>query len=70
METNEIIEQIRNMPLSQRIYVLEKALQSIREEEGDSKVKDAAEALYPEYSTDKELTAFTDLDFEDFYETR
>jgi hypothetical protein len=30
----------------------------------------AAEALYSDYKTDKELTAFTDLDFERFYEAK
>jgi hypothetical protein len=30
----------------------------------------AAEALLSDYKTDKDLTAFTNIDFEDFYETR
>jgi len=30
----------------------------------------AAEALYEDYKDNKELTAFTNLDFENFYEAR
>lgn len=33
-------------------------------------MKKAADKLYEIYQTDKELTVFTDLDFEQFYETR
>lgn len=33
-------------------------------------MKKAADTLYTDYKSDKELTAFTNLDFEDFYETR
>ncbi len=33
-------------------------------------MQNAAEALYSDYKTDEELTIFTNLDFEDFYETR
>ena len=31
-------------------------------------MKKAADNLIADYKTDTELTAFTDLDFEDFYE--
>jgi hypothetical protein len=30
----------------------------------------AAESLYQDYKNDKELTAFTDIDLDNFYETR
>jgi hypothetical protein len=30
----------------------------------------AVEALYDDYVNDKELTAFTSLDFDNFYETK
>lgn len=42
----------------------------IRKEEDDDEMKKAAEELYEDYLRDKELTAFTNLDFDHFYETR
>jgi hypothetical protein len=30
----------------------------------------AAESLYSDYAENKELTAFTDIDFDNFYETK
>jgi hypothetical protein len=35
-----------------------------------NQMKKAAAALYSDYKLDKELIAFTNIDFEDFYETR
>lgn len=70
MRTSEIIQEIQGLPFQKRIYVIEKALQSIRKQETTNVMHVAAEALLPDYLTDKELTVFTDLDFEKFYETR
>ncbi len=70
MRTSEIIQEIQGLPFQKRIYVIEKALQSIRKQETINAMNIAAEALLPDYLTDKELTVFTDLDFENFYETR
>ena len=36
----------------------------------DQRLKNAVNELYSEYKTNKELTAFTSIDGEDFYETR
>ena len=33
-------------------------------------MKKAADDLYDDYTTDNELTAFTNLDFVDFYEAK
>lgn len=70
MTTNEIIKEIQKLPIQRRIYVIEKAIRSIRKLEEKNQLKEAANALLNDYKADKELTAFTDLDFEDFYETR
>jgi len=70
MRTNELIKEIQRLPISKRIYVVEKAIHSIRTQEDKSIMKNAADALYADYKTDIELTAFTKLDFEDFYETK
>jgi len=70
MKTTEIIKEIQRLPIQKRIYVIEKAIRSIRKQEDSNQMKKAADTIYADYKSDKELTAFTDLDFEDFYETR
>jgi hypothetical protein len=70
MRTAEIIKEIKRLPFQQRIYVIEKTINSIRKQEDTNLMKKAADVLFSDYKTDKELTAFTNLDFEDFYETR
>lgn len=59
MRTNEIIKEIQRLPISQRIYVVEKTIHSIRSQEDKNAMKKAADALYADYKTDNELTAFT-----------
>ncbi len=58
------------MPISKRIYVVEKTIHSIRTQEDKNVMKKAADALFADYKTDDELTAFTNLDFIDFYEAK
>ena len=70
MRTNEIIREIKRLPISKRIYVVEKTMHSIRTNEDKNVMKKAADVLYSDYKTDKELTTFTNLDFEDFYEAK
>lgn len=70
MRTEEIIKEIKKLPLRKRIYIIEKTIHSIRSEEDVVELSHAAEALADEYNTNKELTAFTSIDFDDFYETR
>lgn len=70
MRTNDIIKEINRLPVSKRIYVVEKTIHSIRTEEDKNVMKKAADALYGDYKTDNDLTAFTNLDFTDFYETK
>ena len=70
MKTNDLIKEIQRLPISKRIYVIEKTIHSIRTLEDKSQIKKAADALYSDYKTDAELTAFTELDFEHFYEAK
>jgi hypothetical protein len=70
METKEIIREIKKLPVSKRIIIIEQTLKMIRENETDKQLENAANALLPEYKNDEELTAFTVLDYEAFYETR
>jgi len=70
MRANELIREIQRLPISKRIYVVEKTMHSIRTQEDESAMKKAADALFGDYSTDKELTVFTNLDFANFYEAK
>jgi hypothetical protein len=70
MRTNEIIKEIQRLPIQKRIYVIEKTIHSLRKHEDTNQMKKAADTLYTDYKSDKELTAFTNLDFENFYDTR
>ncbi len=70
MKTNEIIKELRRMPVNKQIYVIEKTIQSIRQQEDSKQMKKAVDQLYADYKNEQELTAFTNIDFEDFYETR
>ncbi|OFX19950.1 MAG: hypothetical protein A2033_19080 [Bacteroidetes bacterium GWA2_31_9] len=70
MTTLDIIKEIQGLPLQKRIYIIEKAIQSIRKQEDKNQLEAASKALYLDYLNDKELTAFTNLDFENFYEAR
>ncbi len=70
MRTSDIIKEIKRLPVSKRIYVVEKTMRSIREQEDENNMKEAADALLLDYKTNTELTVFTNLDFEGFYETK
>lgn len=70
MKTNELIKEIQKLPVAERIYVMERSMHLIRKQEEEYQMKKAAEELYTNYLTDKELTAFTNLDLENFYEAR
>ncbi|MHC1777827.1 MAG: hypothetical protein AB9834_20680 [Lentimicrobium sp.] len=70
METREIIKAIKKLPINKRLLVIESALKSIRENESRKKMVKAADLLLSDYINDVELTSFSQLDFEDFYEAR
>jgi hypothetical protein len=70
MGTSEIITEINKLPVSQRLTLIELTIKNIREEEKKQRLSAAAEKLYDDYANDLELTAFTILDHEDFYEAK
>lgn len=70
MRTTELIKEIQKLPMQKRIYIIEKTIHSMRKNEDLNQMKKAADALLLDYKSDKELTAFTNLDFEYFYEAR
>jgi nitrate/nitrite-specific signal transduction histidine kinase len=50
--------------------LIRELVETYRQTLKDKQLNEAVEELYSEYETNKELTAFTSLDGEDFYETR
>ncbi len=69
MTATAIIDEINRLPLAEKLLVVEKTLEAIRQEKKLS-LKEAANLLYDDYKSDKELTIFTQLDTEPFYEAR
>jgi hypothetical protein len=69
MTATAIIDEINRLPLTEKLLVVEKTLEAIRQEKKLS-LKEAANLLYNDYKSDKELTIFTQLDTEPFYEAR
>ena len=70
MSTQEILSEINRLPLQDRLFIIEKTLEVIRANELDQQLSVATDAMKTEYRSNKELTAFTSLDLEDFYEAR
>ncbi|MDR3236469.1 MAG: hypothetical protein LBT48_07095 [Prevotellaceae bacterium] len=70
MQTATLIRDIKRLPLVARVQIMEQTLRSIRQEETKRQMADAANLLCDDYLNDRKLTAFTALDFEDFYETK
>lgn len=70
MQALEIIQEIQRLPLTKRFYVVEETIKSIKKEEMNNQMELAANELYSDYTNNKELTAFTSLDFENFYEAK
>ncbi len=70
METKEILSQIRKLPIKKRILIAEKTLHSVRTQEIQNQNETAARSLVTEYKTNKDLTSFMALDYQEFYETR
>ncbi|MDC8001666.1 hypothetical protein POV26_11505 [Aequorivita todarodis] len=70
MGTEELFKEIKRLPVDQRMRLIEKTLKSIRKSNFEKSMLMAAEKLGPDYEADRELTVFTELDYENFYETR
>jgi hypothetical protein len=68
MQTAALLNQIRQLPLYDRMLIVERTIHSMRTEAGA--LENSAALMSAEYRTNKELTAFTQLDVEDFYEAR
>ncbi|MFA9392837.1 MAG: hypothetical protein ACERKD_23720 [Prolixibacteraceae bacterium] len=70
MNASDIIKEIEKLPISNRIYIVEKAIQSIRKKEEFKRMEEAADVLLSDYKSNYELTSFTNIDMDSFYETK
>jgi hypothetical protein len=70
MGTTEILKEIKKLPVQKQMLIIERTLKALREQELHNKMRVAASNLREHYVTDHELSEFTVLDSETFYETR
>ncbi|MEQ8169320.1 MAG: hypothetical protein ABRQ38_10515 [Candidatus Eremiobacterota bacterium] len=79
MTQKEILLELKNFTNEERLKIIEDTLNMIREDirradiiknqkDKKNKLAEAARVMLKDYATDKELTAFTALDGEDFYD--
>lgn len=75
MTNSEIIDQLKQLTTAERLAVIEAATRLIREDLSqteanggteDEQLAQAATTLLADYQSDRDLTAFTSLDGEDF----
>ncbi len=69
MSLKELLKESEKLPALERIILAEKILHTIRFA-GDEDMENGVREMHEEYKTNEELTIFTDMNFEDFYETR
>ena len=70
MQVQHIVDEIQQLPLDKKFWVVEETIKAIRIDETKHMLANAASELYADYLTNTELTAFTALDFENFYEAK
>ncbi|MGA2298513.1 MAG: hypothetical protein ABSG15_13285 [FCB group bacterium] len=71
MYSKTLLNEIKSLPVEERLYLIEQTLKSIRRTKSEKQdILKASRSLKSEYLSNKELTAFTPLDSEGFYEAR
>lgn len=70
MSTAEILEKINQLSPAEKLFIVEKTFKELLKDDSVRQMTVAAEALENEYRSNKELTAFSSIDLEDFYETK
>jgi hypothetical protein len=66
----QIIQLIKELPLNEQLQLMEETLKSIQQEQFNKNLMFAVEEMQEEYHSNKELTAFSALDLEEFYEAK
>ena len=70
MSTKELIAEIERSPVTKRIHLLEETLRGLRKDQTRLAMGKAAKALETAYRKGGDLTAFTSIDLDTFYEAR
>jgi hypothetical protein len=70
MQTAQLMREIQRLPTALKLQVVEETIRLIKKEGLKQQMGAAAAELLDDYAHDRELTAFTALDLEGFYETR
>lgn len=70
MSTQEILRSIAQLTEAEKLFVVEKTISSLLKSSTEQQLKLAATALEEDYRNDVELTPFSSLDLEDFYEAK
>ena len=70
MSTSDILKEIDLLPLNEKLSLIQKAIKDMIRHNYEQQLTVAAEAMENEYKTNTELTAFTSIDLDDFYETK
>jgi len=70
MSTSEILDKISRLSPAEKLFIIEKTCKDLLRDNSVQQMTVAAEALENEYRTNQELTAFTSIDLEDFYEAK
>jgi hypothetical protein len=69
MQTAELLSEIKLRPVKERLEIIKETIQSVQQS-ANERIAGAVDFLLNDYKHDAELTSFTSLDFEDFYEPR
>ncbi|HYV91727.1 MAG TPA: hypothetical protein VE978_08090 [Chitinophagales bacterium] len=69
MRVEALIEEIKELPYEDRLLIVEITSETLKVDRS-KRLNAAVDLLYEDYTNDKELTALTVLDFEDFYEAK
>ena len=70
MSKAALLKEIDKMPLHEKRSLLERAIKDIIKQTNEKELSVAADSLENEYKSNAELTVFSTLDIEDFYETK
>ena len=70
MSTSEIMDKISKLTPAEKLFIIEKTFKELLLSNVVQQMHVASDSLENEYRTNKELTAFTSIDLEEFYETK
>ncbi|MBZ0207148.1 MAG: hypothetical protein K8H89_12545 [Flavobacteriales bacterium] len=70
MSTKDLIIAIERLPVAIRMQLLEETLRGLRRDQNREAMSKAASALEVDYRKGGDLTAFTAIDLDSFYEAR